>query len=618
MPAAAPPYPARTIDISTGWEGRLVPTLDNTWGDLALPAGSSVDEPQIWTMRWTETDAPEAHWEQTRATYGNRVRVLPPVPAAKAPGPLDRASAARVLAGELPLVAPDEDWAVSLYSSSRGIPDPDGLLGNKGLVTEEFVRVPVPGSGSVARVRAIVETDHRGTADLHVGAAAAKRVWWNGEQVPTGSGYLVTTRVEVAQPHNILEYELSEAQDRPSQISAKAHAPLGSYFCLSRPDGFAQRPQFMCLPEGVCPDGSVTYRGRLRLPCDDARAVLVVGAAAGVTVLLDGAIVARQEKVEYYESDWGAVPMFFRHELALGAGDHVLEVVADSVLARDVVFVDLVACAGSDATALVSGAGWEAETGEWHGRTAESAGRRGELQHCHAAVRPHPLPDAEWLTGAPVLGVAVLPVRSTDDVRERAQRFRFTVPPGTVSLDLPLELPARVRIADAAEQPLDRRNLTLPQPLGEPTEIEIVTAPTAVLRGGSAWRGPVRVGTVPAPLPLGDWRSLGLGGWSGGVTYARDLEVPPGPDPVLDLGRVRGSVAVHVDGERIGEAFCAPYRFGLPGAAGRTVRIEVTVHNTLAPYLAEATPTAWAFPSQLSSGLLGPVTLRLPDSDAGE
>jgi hypothetical protein len=43
------------------------------------------------------------------------------------------------------------------------------------------------------------------------------------------------------------------------------------------------------------------------------------------------------------------------------------------------------------------------------------------------------------------------------------------------------------------------------------------------------------------------------------------------------------------------------------------VKLDVTVNNTLAPYLAEATPTAWAFASQLPSGLLGPVTLRVRD-----
>ncbi|MET7486620.1 glycosyl hydrolase [Streptomyces sp. NPDC005538] len=606
---SVPQHPGqeREFDLSSGWEGRLVPTMDNTWGDLALPAGASVAEPQIWTMESTESDDPDPRWEQTRATYGNRVRILSPVPSAQAPDPLDAPAVEQILAGERPLTPTDEAaWSVSLYSSSRGIPDPDGLLGNKGLVSEEFVRVPVPGPGTVARVRSIVETDHRGPTDLHIGAAATKRVWWNGERLDTGTGYLATTRVRIARSRNVLEYELGDAQDRPLLISGAPDTPLGSYFCLTRPDGFAARPQFMCLPEDVRPYGGVTCRGRLAAT---GEAVLVVGAAVGVTVLLDGVVVARQEKVEYYESDWGAVPRFFRHQLTLGEGEHVLEVVADAVHPREAVFVD---CVTSSADALVGGAGWEAETGGWHGRTVEHVGRWGELQHCYAAVRPHPLPDTEWLTGAPMLGTAVLPLRSTDTVHERAQRFRFTVPPGTVSLDLPLELPARVRVGDGIEKQLDGRDLTLDQPVAESTEFEVVTAPTAVLRGGSAWRGPVRVRTVPAQLPLGDWKTLGLGGWSGGVTYAREVQVPAGPVPVLDLGRVRGSVSVVVDGEGVGEAFCPPYRFQLAGAAGRLVRLEVTVHNTLAPYLAEATPTAWAFPSQLASGLMGPVTLRIP------
>ncbi|GGL94237.1 hypothetical protein GCM10010129_42740 [Streptomyces fumigatiscleroticus] len=612
-PPAPAPGPVRTVDLSTGWQGRLVPTLDNTWGDLALPAGTSVDEPQIWDMRWAEGEAPEdGTWRRARATYGHRVRVLPPVPREEAPEPLDAARVERILAGELPLVPPGAGWAVAEYSASRGIPDPDGLLGNKGLVPEEFVRVPVPGGGRVARIRAVVETGHRGPADLHVGAEAVKRVWWNGGRLDTDGGrYLASARVTVARARNVLEYELSGAQDRPAAISAAENTPLGSWFCLSAPDGPAPRPRFMRLPDGVRPDGRVTYRARLRVPRDGARAVLVVGAATAVTVLLDGAVMARQERAEYYAADWGAVPMFFRHEPALGAGEHTLEVVADSDEVRDAVYADLVVRSASAVTALVSGAGWEAATGGWRGSAVEDTCRRGELQHCHAAVRPHPLPGAQWLTGPPALGRAVLPLGSTDDVRAVPQRFRFTVPAGTVSAELPLELPARVRVADGPERPLDGPVLTLPEPLPAPADIEVVTAPTAVLRGGAAWRGPVRVRTVPAPLALGDWRERGLGGWSGGVTYSRELRVPPGPDPVLDLGRVRGSVEVALDGERIGEAFCVPYRFTLRGAAGRTVRIDVTVRNTLAPYLAEATPTAWAFPSQRVSGLMGPVTLRI-------
>lgn len=608
----APPPKAtavRVLDLSSGWQGRLVPTMDNTWGDLALPPGTSVREPQIWTMEWTEGTV----WERARVTYGNRIRVLPPVPLDRAPEPLDAGDVERVLAGELPLVPPDPAWDAGVYSSSRGIPDQGGLLGTKGLVNEEFVRVPVPAAGRAARVRAIVETGFRGPAELHVGAEAAKRVWWNGEPLgPYGGGYLASAPVTVGRDRNVLEYELSDAQDRPSTISAVAGTPLGSFFCLSEPGGLGPRPRFMRPPDGVLPDGRVVYRRRLPVPAGDACAVLVVGAACAVTVLLDGDVLARQEKVEYYEADWGAVPMFFRHERELGAGEHLLEVVADSADVRDAVFVDLVVRSASGVTALVSGTGWEARTGSWRGRTVEDARRRGELQHCHAAVRPHPLPETAWLNGAPVLGGAVWPSRSTDDVRVVPQRFRFTIPPGTVSLELPLALGATVRVGDGGELHLAGARLTLRQPVPDVTEVEVVTEPTAVLRGGSAWRGPVRVRTVPAPMALGDWCELGLGGWSGGVTYARAVEVPAGPDPVLDLGRVRGSAEVAVDGEFAGEAFCPPYRFPLRGAAGRTVRLEVTVRGTLAPYLAQATPTDWAFASQLSSGLWGPVTLRIP------
>ncbi|MFJ7332983.1 glycosyl hydrolase [Streptomyces sp. NPDC101110] len=608
----APPPKAtavRVLDLSSGWQGWLVPTMDNTWGDLALPPGTSVREPQIWTMEWTEGTV----WERARVTYGNRVRVLPPVPLDLAPEPLDAAGVERVLAGELPLVPPDAAWEAGVYSSSRGIPDQGGLLGTKGLVNEEFVRVPVPAVGTAARVRAIVETGLRGPAELHVGAEAAKRVWWNGEPLgPYGGGYLASAPVTVDRDRNVLEYELSHAQDRPSTISAVAGTPLGSFFCLSEPGGLGPRPRFMRPPDGVRPDGRVVYRRRLPVPAGEARAVLVVGAACAVTVLLDGDVLARQEKVEYYEADWGAVPMFFRHERELGAGEHLLEVVADSADVRDAVFVDLVVRSASGVRALVSGAGWEARTGSWRGPAVEDARRRGELQHCHAAVRPHPLPGTAWLNGTPVLGGAVWPSRSTDDVRAVPQRFRFTVPPGTVSLELPLALDATVRIGGGGELPLTGDRLTLREPTPDATEVEVVTEPTCVLRGGSAWRGPVRVRTVPAPLALGDWRELGLGGWSGGVTYARTVEVPAGPDPVLDLGRVRGSAEIAVDGEFAGEAFCPPYRFPLRGAAGRTVRLEVTVRGTLAPYLSQATPTEWAFASQLSSGLWGPVTLRIP------
>ncbi|MFI1120528.1 hypothetical protein ACH4VS_04885 [Streptomyces hygroscopicus] len=182
-------------------------------------------------------------------------------------------------------------------------------------------------------------------------------------------------------------------------------------------------------------------------------------------------------------------------------------------------------------------------------------------------------------------------MRVTDNVVSAPQRLRATLPAGTVAVNLPPRLTAAVTLG-GAEQRLDSTALHLDQPLRAPAELEIVTEPTAALRGGSVL---VRTGHRPhveAPVPLDDWHGIGLAGWSGGLRYSRTVTIPPGSDPavtpVLDLGRVRGSVEVTVDGEKTGEAFCAPYRFPLPGTVGRPVRIEVTGYNTLAPYFSEA------------------------------
>ncbi|MGW6495263.1 glycosyl hydrolase [Nonomuraea angiospora] len=453
-PLTAPeaPSPATVAtDLSSGWYGRLVPTMDNTWGDLALPAATPVDRLQIWSFTWQNGDAEQA----ARATYGNRVRVLGPVPAERAPAALDRDAVERILAGERPLVDDDAAWEVSLYSSSRGAADPGrGTLGHKGLVNEEFIHVGRPGTGMVSRIRAIVETDRLGAAELIVGAAAGKRLWWNGVELPTGDGYLTSARIDIDQRLNVIEYELSDAEIHVGLGTPAETGTLGSFFCLTRPGEFSPRPQFMRLPPAVRPDGQVTYRARVHLQQDATEGVLIVGSATGVTTFLDGAVVARQERVEYYGSAWAATPDYFRHNLGLEAGEHLLEIVADSTQTRDVVYVDLVARTSSSVVTLVSGPGWEAETGGWRGRSIEHRGRWAELQPCHATVRPHPLHGTTWLHGAPALGTTVDAIHVTDDIAPAPQQLRTTLPAGAVSLHLPLRLGARV-LLDGVEQRLD-------------------------------------------------------------------------------------------------------------------------------------------------------------------
>ncbi|MEV6507369.1 hypothetical protein AB0M61_14740 [Streptomyces sp. NPDC051642] len=170
--------------------------------------------------------------------------------------------------------------------------------------------------------------------------------------------------------------------------------------------------------------------------------------------------------------------------------------------------------------------------------------------------------DQIGFSGANVQGTVT---RRHPEATGRALRYRrATVTGGTVAL----------RGAETLVAAYDLEGRRLPVapdiPAAEGTDVRLVVA-------------------VPTAFDYLDPHAVGL--LLDAVHHEYDRRVPEyGPDPVLNLGRVCGSVSVVVDGECVGEGFCPPYRFQLPGTAGRLVRLEVTVNNTLALCLAEATP----------------------------
>jgi hypothetical protein len=110
-------------------------------------------------------------------------------------------------------------------------------------------------------------------------------------------------------------------------------------------------------------------------------------------------------------------------------------------------------------------------------------------------------------------------------------------------------------------------------------------------------------------MPLVDWQDAGLPNHSGAVRYRRRIDAPEADAAVrLELGEVRGTAEVLIDGESAGVRVCSPYAFDLSGRIGPDgATIEIVILNTLAPHLDGVGPTPYVFAGQRRSGLFGPV-----------
>jgi hypothetical protein len=159
-------------------------------------------------------------------------------------------------------------------------------------------------------------------------------------------------------------------------------------------------------------------------------------------------------------------------------------------------------------------------------------------------------------------------------------------------------------------------NLTDPTALRRVCALRVETRPG--YRAGGIFDSPVRFEMATGMMKLGSWEEQGLVGYSGGVRYrqtlVRDHADQAGVRTFLDLGRVRGTAEVHVNGESVGVRIWSPYVFDLtdhlrPGEN----ELRVSVYNTLGPYMEAISPTPFVFPGQTVSGLLGPVMLTERD-----
>jgi hypothetical protein len=579
--------------IEGPWDVRVEQTIDDEWDELALP---DQDFPvAIWTFEHFEGGA----WVPAQATFGVRAQWVGPASPSSLPDP-----------GQEPV----DGWSRAMWSPSRGI-HKDSLhnvaLGPKGHVPEEFVDFGSVRAGEAVHLRSVLHVDSPVEGHIVVGAAASKTIWLDGKQVTLqGKGYLSYGEVVLEAGATVMDLRLLADEAGRVRMHVAVVGDLEGYL----------RPEWTSVPGPVIRDSVVSFTRTFRVDGVPDEARLIVGANVQCRVSLDGEELGRQSPVEIEEDKLEPYDLTERlapgvHELRVelhDTGPQVAAALVDGIVRtpEETIFVR----SGADTISARDGAVVDTVL-----RRAQvgygAASRRRQLADpamSHAWRRAHPLPGASWLEGPQPDGV-VFPVELRVDGAVELQRVRLTAPPGAEHMRLSLTRGCMLRevLLDGAAvdfRPSSDGHIVVSTPGSRrPRTAELAIEPAPGLLGGSTLDGPIEFAVGAGEMDLEDWQDAGLSSHSGAVSYRRTLDEVTSGRARLDLGEVRGTAEVFVDGRRSGVRICSPYVFDIEAAPG--AELEVRVFNTLAPHLDAISPTPYVFAGQKRSGLFGPVTL---------
>ncbi|MFI6349337.1 hypothetical protein [Streptomyces sp. NPDC050560] len=584
----APGPVTATVPLDGPWRLRARSTLDNTHGDLAAPDRTGVLPVEVWRM--AHRAAPEGPWRPVTAGFG--------------PFALAREG--------------DGDFAPVEWSLSRGIHDDpvhEDRLGPKGYVPEEFLDWRHLTAGSTVTVRTHL-TLPPGTRWLAVGACAARAVRLDGAELPVeGDGYQTFSPLPAATAPRTARLDLD--------LTALEDGPVRASFAVVRDRDAYRRPEWLTAGTHGSPGrvSDLTLTADLARPPADT--VVHIGSDGACTVLVNGTEAGRQgdfhpypdhREVRVHPYDIGPLLHPGRNTLTLRLTDTAATPTAATL---------------DTAPRAAGGLGWI--SGPHWSATADGLPQPVRTRPSHlgrdpravcATARPHPLPGAAWLDPAAAPGDVVEPlVPDLAPGGPRTEWLRFTAPLGTTALRVPTALPCAVHTGGHTLTPDAGGRVALPGPLPAGATVTLCLTADGGRRGGALLEGPVEAETAETTAPLTDWESLGLRALGGEVRHRTTLALPAVPTgrTLLDLGEVRGAVAVTVGGAPAGERAWGPWAFDVTGLLrpGEN-EVEVVVRGTLAGYLDDASPTRAIAGGQIRTGLFGPVRLVVREESAGE
>lgn len=626
--ASRPATPPAKIDIPGPLACRLEPTCDNHYGDFAWPPsdgpmpvevrafkfreeGNGVD-----TSAWKSAEFNDENWETVIASYGPRAAWI---------GPLKREKDETF---ETMLPPADSSGKIHNveYSPRLGInEDPiyPTALGGKGRVPEEFIDIGPVKAGDVYLVGTRVMVP--GSADakdgipatLRVGGESKKRVFLNDEEVKfeaDPAARVLRATVKLRPDGNELLVLASRATDGRLRLfyqflPAEGVPPDAQWIWSSKPS----------------PTGRTRFTKTINVTGEVKSAAMVVALADVHRIQLNGKLVADQGNFEPYfmgRSERYDITKFVQpgeNQLVIEANDTgpriglLLDGLIELKDGGEVPFA-------SDASFGTAPAGNDAAATKPASILAgPAAGYLGETATLLLRPRPHPLPEAGWLLNQPPpSGVFAGLTFAADMLVPPPAWYRFVIPPGARTLNL--RTPGKVELyvnGMSVGLSSDKTGVYF-APLPEPQLPRRVAALRIESKlgfaRGAAILAPITFDVGPGRIPLGSWDQLGLPHYSGAVAHSAQVALPEKASSrlILDLGRVRGTVEVLVNGAAVGKRLWHPYRFDITDAAktGENT-VEIRIFNTLGPHFGVGHPSWHVFENQTKSGIWGPISVSV-------
>ncbi len=624
-----PAVEARTFEGP--FDFSLIPTCDNKDGSFAYPPSSGPIPVETRAFKgveeitegdtstdWLSPDYDDSGWEMMIASFGPRARWKGPVslPPNTTFDSLDR------------VVETEGNWNESEYSLKLGInEDPvfSSALGGKGRIPEEFIDLGRVKKGQVFHIQCYIELPYESTdrldgilAKLRVGAIAKKKVFFN--KIPINPGdvgmeKVLVREVKIVPGVNVIDIFLESIIDDRLRL----------YFHFLPAEVEIQTPEWIWSAERS-PTGRTRFVRIFNLPEKPISAIMVVALGDVHQIFINGVKVADQGNFDPYftsRAEQYNIVDFVQ------AGDNKIEIIARDVDSATGLLLDCYIQFGNGKDMFVVSDSQFAYKPDGEGEFSvkpvqllpkPSHGYMGDPALLLVKQRPHPLPYAGWLQDQPEPPAPFNKLVYFPDIKQlKAYRFRFLVPPG-----------AREMLIKSVSQPevwINGESVTV-EKIGEGYKVVLPTpeSPRRIacmrvnaVRGyakGALILEPITYTMGDGKIPLGSWDELGFLHYCGGIEYRLSLEgnIPSDRKVILNLGRVRGTAEVFVNGISCGKRVWHPYVFDITSALTQSVNdVRVRVFNTLGPHFAIGHPSAHVFENHTKSGIYGPVkVLYLP------